>query len=300
MLKVWLLILASCYFFFVHAQFDNGGKIGIDISLGTHIQRIGLMIGLYGYNNFMEVNSALHVHYNFRNLGPRGQHMEAIGILGIQGHWGRARRKKFFFNEYSNMSPFLNSSGYTFYLFLSGNKTSQTAGAIHVNIDAFQFSLFNDALGLNQIDDKYRTGGFSFSYQVDSMLLGLNNTLWTGKSVDAPKVKDPDYPSRDGYRDPIEATYGHYSHGILSLRLDALGSYQQVVRAGAGVDHERIRHLLQNKLMHDGLLPLIVTSENPHYPMIQNDETPYLFKEGQSIKKVKPYLQLSANQPAYY
>ncbi len=41
-------------------------------------------------------------------------------------------------------------------------------------------------------------------------------------------------------------------------------------------------------------------SENPHYPMLKDDGTPYLFRKGEKVKKTKFYFQLGMNQPIFY
>ena len=286
--------------FQVKPQTGWGGKAGLSLNLGSHFRKIGVMASIWTYNDFLELNSGIHLNLVGRNLGPPGKMFELLLYAGIQGHWGDSLRKRFYFNEYSDMSRRPYSVGYTFYQFFSGKSTGQSTGSIHFNIDAFQFALTNDALGANQVDDKFRTGGFLFSYRVDSMVLTVQNSLWTGKSSEAPKIKDPSYPSRDGYRDIHSATYGNFSSGILALRADFILPYNQVGRLEAGADAEQIRHLFQNKVMHDGLLPLLVRSENPHYPMLQDDGSPYLFREGQDIRHWKPYFQLSSNQAAFY
>ena len=300
MSKWTLLLLGFLFCKGTMAQIQSGGKLGLSLNLGSHYRKAGIMVSFYAFNNAAEVNSALYINLVGKNIGPRGKMLELVGLIGIQGHWGEARRKKFFFDEYCNMSPHAYSIGYTFYQFISGQGTSQSTGSIHVNIDAFQFALANDALGTNQVDDKFRTGGFSFSYQVDSVRYGIQNTLWTGKSSDAPQVSDPNYPSRDGYRDISKAMHGGLSHGILALRSDVILPYEQVGRLELGLDDERIRHLVQNEIMHDGFLPLFVRSENPHYPMLQNDGSSYTFGQGQKIRNTKPFLQVSANQPGFY
>ena len=87
---------------------------------------------------------------------------------------------------------------------------------------------------------------------------------------------------------------------MLALRADYYAGYKQIVRAELGIDAEQIRHAVQNKFMHDGVLPLTVKSNNPHYPMLQQDGSPYYFLEGQKVRKPKPYIQLSTNQIALY
>jgi hypothetical protein len=296
-LIAFLLLIVSLG---VEAQENWGGKLGLSLQIGTHYRKLGGMFQVYYFNNFMQVNYGGYVHYFFRNLGPRGGGLEVVNFIDLQGHWGNSGIDKFTFNEFSNLAPHQNSAGYCFYLFISGNQTSQTTGAIHFTADALQIAIHNDALGLNQVDDKFRTGGFCIGYQVDSAIYSVQNTLWTGKSSDAPKIQGNDYPSKYGCKQPESALHGKNSHGILAVRADYYAGYKQSARAELGLDAEHIRHVIQNKFMHDGLLPLVVKSDNPHYPMLQEDGSGYYFQEGQKVKKPRLYFQLSSNQMSLY
>jgi hypothetical protein len=297
-------VVLSCILVFISlaavAQDTWGGKIGLSLQFGTHYRKLGAMYQIYYYNNFAQFNYGGYVHYAFRNLGPKGGGVEFVNFLDAQAQWGNSGIEKYTFTEFSNLSPHKYSAGYCLYLFISGKQTSQTTGAIHFTSDALQIAILNDALGLNQVDDKFRTGGFYVGYQVDSALYSVQNTLWTGKSSDAPTIQIKDYPSRDGCKDPSKAVHGGYSQGILALRADYCAGYKQTVRAELGVDADQIRHVVQNKFMHDGVLPLVVKSDNPHYPMLQQDGSAYYFLEGQKVRKPRPYIQLSANQLSLY
>ena len=104
-----------------------------------------------------------------------------------------------------------------------------------------------------------------------------------------------------GYKDLTHAKYGKLSHGILAARADYYWKHGQVVRMESGVDAEQIRHLFQNKLVHDFLVPAkLVKHKNPHYPMLQSDGSPYLFKKGQHVRPAKFYFQAGLNQMMFY
>ena len=298
--KIFLLIVCFFSVLTLHGQEDWGGKVGLSIQLGSHIDRIGLMYQFYYFNNNIQLSQGSDVRFNLKNLGPKGSYAEFKIQIGLQGQWLEGQNIKYLYNEFSNLSPYRNSAGYSFYVYLDNKGMSQTTGAIHANFDDFLFAIDNDALGLNQVDDKYRTGGFYVGYQVDSALYGIQSTLWTGKSSEGPRIDDEEYPSRFGYRDASGANYGMNSHGILSLRYDQILIHDQVARAELGIDAERIRHLIQNKLIHDGISGRFVKSESPHYPMMAKDGSLFLFKENQKVKPAKLYFQLSANQFSFY
>ena len=169
--KISLLIVCVLSTVILHAQTEEwGGKLGLSIQLGTHIDRIGVMYQLYYFKNHVQISQGADLRFNVKNLGPKGAYPEFKIQLGFQGHWLNGTEKKYLINEFSNLSSFRNSLGYSFYVYLDTKGMSQTAGAIHGQFDDFVFALDNDALGLNQIDDKYRTGGFYLGYQLDSSL----------------------------------------------------------------------------------------------------------------------------------
>jgi hypothetical protein len=42
------------------------------------------------------------------------------------------------------------------------------------------------------------------------------------------------------------------------------------------------------------------TAKNPHVPMLDSEGKPYLYKEGQEVRKVKFYFNLGLNECGYY
>ena len=246
LLSASLVSAATCY-----SQHNWGGKVGISFQFGSHIQRLGLMYQLYVYNAFAQLSQAAYIHYNFRNLGPRGGYFEAKFHFGFLAHWLEGSRKKYFFNEVYDMSPYRNALGYSLYAYRDGISLSQTTGAFVLQADAFQFVFDNDVFGFSSTDDKFRTGGFYAAYSIDSTAFGIQNTLWTGKSSDGKRIINTPYPGRNGYRDVSAALHGGLSHGILAARAEMVLDYHQTLRAEAGIDSEHIRHFFQNKLIHD-------------------------------------------------
>lgn len=282
------------------AEEDFGFNFGLNIQFGTHVNRLGLMYQLYYFNKHVSLSHGSYFHWNLKSLGPKGSYPEAKFQFGAQGQWIENDMPKYFLSEFSNMSPYLNSMGYSFYIYLDKRNMSQTTGAVHGTFSNIVFAVDNDAFGLNPIDDKYRTGGFFAGFLMDSLQLGLQSTLWTGKSSSGLRIDDDTYPSRFGYGEVTKSEYGNLSHGILAFRGTYKGPYNQIARAEAGIDAEEIRHILQNKIIHDGFSKRLVKSESPHYPMLQPDGSLYLFKPGQKKRSPKPYIQLGLNQPAFY
>jgi hypothetical protein len=69
-----------------------------------------------------------------------------------------------------------------------------------------------------------------------------------------------------------------------------------------GIDDEHIRHLLQNKWIHDmSWLPKRWEHfNNPHIPMLQKNGEAYLFKPQQQIRPAQFYFQLGCNEIELY
>jgi hypothetical protein len=69
-----------------------------------------------------------------------------------------------------------------------------------------------------------------------------------------------------------------------------------------GIDAEQVRHALQNRFIHD--MPFIPKGLNPprqpHIPMVAADGKPYLFREGQEIRKARLWGNINVNAPVFY
>jgi hypothetical protein len=285
------------------AKNEFGAKAGVSFQIGTHIQRIGFMYQLYYYAGSVQLSHGSLVHFNRKNLGPAKRGLELQSNIGIQTFWGNpSDESRYLFNEFSLMGNKSYATGYVFKLFVDQVETSQTTGALFLHANKFGFVFENDLLGGPKgYQDKFRTGALAVSYQVDRFLVSLQTTHWTGKSIEGIRHKDPGYPSKYGYKDLTHAKYGKLSHGILAARADYYWKHGQVVRMESGVDAEQIRHLFQNKLVHDFLVPAkLVKHKNPHYPMLQSDGSPYLFKKGQHVRPAKFYFQAGLNQMMFY
>jgi hypothetical protein len=133
-------------------------------------------------------------------------------------------------------------------------------------------------------------------------MVGIRTLLWTGDTKGAPKVLDTDYPAEYGYRDMRNARYGAYSHGTLGLQVQRVSSALQSFSLDIGADAERIRHAVQNRLIHDLVfLPKgWVRTENAHVPMLDAEGQPYLFHDAQRVAPPELFLDVSLNPPLFY
>lgn len=286
------------------AQENLGVKLGVNISFGTHVSRLGLMYQLYYFKDLVQLSNGATIHYNLKNIGPKGKYWEAKMYGGFQFYGGEEYwTDTYLISEYSLMAPKLYSGGYLFQYYFDKVATSQAAGGFHFKAGHFSMVMENDLFGFYKgHHDKYRTGAFLFAWQNGPNQWAIQTTMWTGNCKESKRVKHSNYPSRYGYKDLRDASYGKISHGILAFRFDRVMDYEQSLRLEAGIDHERVRHLFQNKVVHD----LIIRSKNsklpgnPHVPMLQQSGMPFLYQEGENVKEGRFYLQTGLNNLLFY
>ena len=127
--------------------------------------------------------------------------------------------------------------------------------------------------------------------------------LWTGNASDGIKsVHEPSAQARFGHKDLSESHFGRTSHGMLSFAFTKAAGLTQYMRAKVGVDDERVRHILQNKIIHD--MPFIpsalVPHQNLHVPMLDKEGRPYLNPETQELRETRAVWQLQLNPSQFY
>lgn len=206
------------------------------------------------------------------------------------------------------MTPVSNHTGKKFSLAYAYNYyfdtigTSQPTGTLALQIDQLHFITENDILGFRG-GDRYRTGAVLLTYQTEKEQFGLNTTLWTGNATkNTKKIRGTAYPGRYGYMDLSRAHYGNLSHGILNLQYNRVLDRFQVIQIRLGIDAEQVRHVLQNRIMHD-MYPIPdswMPKKNLHVPMLDDKGQPYLFEPGQRLRPVRPYFALSMNPSLFY
>jgi len=134
----------------------------------------------------------------------------------------------------------------------------------------------------------------------------LKTILWTGDSFDrnAVKVTGSNYPARFGYKNLKDARWGRNSVGILCLQAERIVdlSTDNTVKIMAGIDAEQIRHVFQNKFMHDEYFfpSSWIKYKNMHYPMLQEDGSPFLFEDGQKVRKPRIFISGATNDNLFY
>jgi len=277
-------------------------QAGITFSLGTHVNRLGILANLYYVNHQVQIGSRLSWYYMFTSLGPSLRGGEFSGSLGILVGYGTCDSIPFAETEAQlNQTGFRNSVSYFYHLYLNHVKTSQPTGTIGFNWGRWTLITENDIFG-KSASDKFRTAAASISYLYGETTLTLKTILWTGNPKGSQTIKDSTYPSRWGYRDISNNEFGKYSNGILALGISSVFEQSQVINLETGIDSERIRHGFQNIFIHD---MYFVPSKwnkarNPHYPMLDKQGMPYLYRENQRVKPAKWYFQFSGNDTQFY
>lgn len=284
---------------------NNGGiNAGLAFNIGTTLNRIGLYVGGFYYYDFVQINSSIKFYYNFKTFGPSIKGFEFQPSIGFVTSFGEKRVEvDEFYNVLSNQTGRRFSFGYSYNFYIDHMKTSQRTGTILLGIDKFELITENDILATKR-SDRFRTGAVKLSFVHERMRFGVNIITWTGnpQSPKTKKITDSDFPSRFGYLDFSESPYGKHSHGILAVNVGYALGFGQEIQLSSGIDSERVRNFLQNRLIHDMYFwpKKWNKARNPHLPMLDSEGLPYLYSEGQKLKPSTFYLDVSLNSGFFY
>lgn len=277
-----------------------GINIGIIAAFGNKFDRFGVTVnGYYSKKNF-QINGGLRCYFNFKSIGPTKQYIEAVTSLGIVYGYGQYDADtSLFFNPVGNQTFKQNSLGYAFNYYINPIGTSQQTGTISIEINNFNLITENDIFARPKLD-RYRTGAFLLQYKKDDFSIGINATLFTGEM--GKKTTDNNYPFSHLYKNDKDGKYTQNSHGLLSVQAQYVTDYYQQLQGNVGVDAERVRHVVQNRLIHDMIfLPKAWRKKNnAHIPMLDSENKQYLFKENQTVKKPSLYFNAFSNSGLFY
>ena len=306
-MKYNIYIIISLFFLLenkISAQQYHNENVGINIGIvtafGNKFDRFGVSLNGYYTSNNIQVNGGLRCYFNFKNIGPKKQYIEAVTSLGVVYGYGKTGTdSSFFFNPISNQTLKQNSVGYAFNYYINPIGTNQQTGTISIEVNNFNLIAENDIFARPKLD-RYRTGAFLIQYRKADFALGVNTTLFTGKM--GKKVQDKDYPFSHLYKNDNDGIYTKSSSGLLSVQAQYISKYYQQLQGNVGVDSERVRHLIQNRLIHDMIfLPRNWRKkDNAHIPMLDSDGNQYLFKKSQDIKKSTLYFNAFSNSGLFY
>lgn len=280
---------------------------GLSFSFGSTLNRTGFSVQAYYLRDFVQLNVQVRGHYNFSSFGPRPRipGWELQSAIGAVVGFGPPIENDVnpFLSPLSNQTTRRYAAGYAFHMYWDQMKTSQFGGSAGIHIERFQIISENDALS-GLIDDRFRTGAVLFRYRLEDMQVGISSILWTGdtRSEGTFKVRESEYPARFGYKDISQGTHGHFSHGILALQVQRNLGLGQVAQLQLGLDSEWVRHVLQNRLIHDmWFVPQAINkAKNPHLPMLDKEGNPYLFRKDQSVKSTSFFFSADLNPGLFY
>ena len=314
-LKLLLFLLPSVFFGFsikgqnqLYQKQNFGVSAGAIVNLGSHVSQIGIYLSGYYYQSrkgleCLQINSNARWTFNFKNWGAAGKFRETKLGVGVVAAWGQKEvKQKYFHSLVSNQTGRDYSLGYGYNFYFDNRNTSQRTGTVGVQFYDFEIIHENDILATSG-SDRFRTAAIILAYHKDSIRVGLNSLLWTGNSNSSLAKNHYETTfSRYGYKDLANTPYGKFSNGVLGVQAEYALGFGQNLKFSSGIDSERIRNVIQNKIIHDMyFIPAKwVKTKNLHLPMLDNNGLPYLYSENQQVKKSKFYYQFSLNDNDFY
>ena len=275
---------------------DLHAQAGVQLSISTHFQRIGIYGGLYHIHNRLQLNQEARITFNLKTPGPPGSHWECILSQGISYGYGRGyfRFRNYshpFYTNVSNQTFYDNSVGFAYNVYLNRIGTMQTTGTIQLGFGPFSLITENDILARPAVD-RFRTGAILLQYQhLNQAQFGINCTAWTGKFGRKRMFRDSSWC----YMDTIGGKFTAYSHGLLSAQAKFILPYSHITQVSAGIDAEQVRNYIQNEFLHD-----LFWRKNCYMPMIDQEGKIYLYPETQKIKRPQVYSGIQLNPPLFY
>jgi len=304
-MKALIILIIIFYNVNLFSQYTNFGVTsGLSFSFGNKVNRIGLRAsGFYVYG-IGQVNASLNAYYNFQSLAIKKKTPELQLGIGTQIGFGKKdTSSNHFIGLIDNNTDRYFSGGYTYQYFFDKQNTSQGGGIINLNIEHFTFATSNDLFGFGKgWRDRFRTAAVLLQYRYLDTKIALNSTFWTGDYIGCKKIKNSNYPARFGYKENDKAIYGKYTAALTSIQIEQVLPYSQIARLNIGMDNEKVRHLLQNRLIHDqDYIPKKwIKIPQMHFPMLDENGNQYLFREGQHIKPTTIYYNIGLNNSVFY
>ena len=293
---IWLiLIFFKLNGFSQTVQSDHfGASAGLILNFGTHVNSLGVSLKGYYTDHFYQLNVGSSITWNLKSYGGRKKYLESRSFLGAMLLGGlKDNLIDFQLDGLSHQTSFRNAIGYNYVWYRDNCGTSQRSGGFGFSIGKFSV-LFENDLFAGQGKDRFRTGHLLFTYRYNNFKFGTGIYLWTGETNGWiwEKVATKNCPY--GYKKLNELPYGKTSHGIVYGSLNYNLGYGQIAQFKTGIDSEQIRHIIQNKLIHDLIfLPKSVPHNTPHYPRLNQEGLPVFNKN--EIRKSKLYIQAGMN-----
>jgi hypothetical protein len=302
-MKRLYLLFVCCFPLLSFAQQWEREHVGVQIQLlatvGAHRTSVGIKLNTYVAFDYAQLNIGTAYRFSKLNLGGRmnfGEWRHHTGLVVMAGKENNPVNFNWDGALHQSKRPY--SIGYSYLWYVDKVGTTQRSGTWNFGIRRVDVQFENDVFG-GQGKDRFRTGNFYVSYRDEQRSVGLGFMIWTGESAHSIWNRTPMNHAPSGYRDLTPLPYGKSSHGVLYFGGQQTFAGKQVASLQAGVDSEQIRHLFQNRLIHDLLIfPKKMKRNTPHYPRL-NANGENVFSKREKRPDVL-YFQTSVNDLFLY
>jgi hypothetical protein len=254
-----------------------GGTAGIVFNVGSHVNSIGINLKGYYTDYFFQTNVGTTFYLHESSYGKRRRFWESRTTAGVVLLAGKKERQiDFQLDGLNHQTDFNYGVGFNYIIYRDNVGTSQVSGGFGAHIKNLSVYHENDVFG-GKAGDKYRTAHFYASYQYDDLKFGAGVNLWTGDSRKSnwQKITFDGCPS--GFKVLEDVPYGRTSHGNAYGAIVINAPYGQDVHLKFGIDSEHVRHVIQNRLVHD--LGRFISRGTPQYPRLDKHGCPVFNKE---------------------
>jgi hypothetical protein len=274
---------------------NAGFSAGLTLNFGTHINSLGLSLKGYYFDHFFQLNGGSAFSWNFSNFGERQGFWESRNYIGAVLLGGKKDNTRDFQLEgVFHQTGYRNAVGYAHIWYFDSKGTSQRSGAWGGHFHKWSFYFEND-LFAGQGKDRFRTGHLYSSYRTNVGRVGAGIYLWTGETNGAVRQQASDGYCKYGYKDLSALPFGRTGHGIMYAAVSHNMGYGQVLSGKIGIDSERFRDLVQNRIIHDlPFLPKFIPRHTPHYPPLDAEGFPVFDQE--KIRRSTLFFQAGANE----
>ncbi|MDG1333547.1 MAG: polymorphic toxin type 23 domain-containing protein [Crocinitomicaceae bacterium] len=271
-----------------------GGSIGLVVNLGTHSDAVGINLKAYYTDYFFQVNAGSAFYFHPKSYGGRKNFWEsrtAIGAVLLAGK--KEQRPNQMLDGLNHQTAYNYGIGYNYIWYFDNARTSQNSGGWGFHVKSFSLYHENDFFA-GTGEDRFRTGHAYANYRYKDWQFGLGLNIWTGDSRHAPWQKISMDKCPNGFCILEDQPYGKTSHGFVYGSATYHMPFRQAVTMRVGVDSERARHFMQNRMFHDLIfLPKSIERSTPHYPMLDNGGCAVF--DQKKARDSEFYFQLNAN-----
>ncbi len=217
------------------------------------------------------------------------ENKNSIGIVGLFGNSKTSSDYSYSCIQHQSFKKY--GIAYSFIWYNDNQSTSQKSGAIGIHINRISILHENDFFsGFGK--DRFRTGDITLCLQDSHMKYIAGIQLWTGETSGTRIREKNESKSTKRFKDLSNLPYGRTSNGIFFIGISSNIYLNNNLNIKMGWDSEQIRHLIQNKILHD--FPLLPNSnKTPYYPRLDSDGQPTFKKE--NIKKPRFYYSFDLN-----